>query len=113
MFFGATRRFLIQCTPVLLLTSGTVTNCELSTAPGTGELRLRGTIRFVEVEGGCWQFRADDGGRYELRPHQAPASILHDGAEATLVLRPRTDLASVCQVGTVADVEFVDQIRSR
>jgi hypothetical protein len=93
---------------LLLLAPGTVANCELSTAPGTGELRVRGTIRFVDVEGGCWQFRGRDGTTYELR--QAPDSILVDGTEATLVLRRRDDLASICQVGTIVDVERVESV---
>ena len=91
---------------------GQPSTATLSTASGTGELRFHGTIRFVEVEGGCWQFQTDNGRRFELRPGQAPDAILRDGTAAMLVLDLRTDLASVCQVGTVADVERVERVRA-
>ena len=91
-----------------LAVSPTTSTCQLSTDASTGELRVViGTVERVDVEGGCWRLRGDDGSRYELRPSQAPGDLLRDGLRVRVELRPRDDLASVCQVGPPADVERV------
>lgn len=76
-----------------------------------GGIRVTGIVVFVQVEGGCWQLRADDGQRYELRPGQAPSKILVDGARVSLILDLRSDLASTCMVGQIADVEQVESVQ--
>ena len=73
-------------------------------------IRVTGVVVFVQVGGGCWQLQASNGARYELRPDQAPSKILVDGARVTVMLEPRTDLVSACQVGQVADVERVESV---
>ncbi|MGH7519013.1 MAG: hypothetical protein ACREOC_16370 [Gemmatimonadales bacterium] len=78
---------------------------------GPDGIRVTGIVLFLEVEGGCWQLRADNGERYELRPDQAPASILVDGARVSAVLKTRKDLVSVCQMGQIADVQRVDSVQ--
>lgn len=93
--------------PLLLLASGSATRCELATDSGTGELHIIGTVRFLEVEGGCWQVVATDGGRYELRPDQAPASVLRDGARVELEVRLSESRVSACRVGTPVEVRRV------
>ena len=105
-----------QCTlrlsllPLILLASTGVDRCELSTAPGTGALHISGTIPVLEIEGGCWQLEAGDGRRFELRPAELPDVARRDGARVTLVGTPRNDIASVCQVGTVLEVERVVRV---
>jgi hypothetical protein len=74
-------------------------------------IRVTGVVFFLSIEGGCWQLRANNGARYELRPGQAPSKLLVDGAQVTVILDLRTDLVSACQVGQVADVEQVESIR--
>jgi hypothetical protein len=96
--------------PFLLLATGSTSRCELSTDSGTGELHIVGTVNFREIEGGCWQVVATDGGRYELRPGQAPASVLRDGARVALVVRLNEDRVSACQVGTPIDVWRVVEV---
>jgi hypothetical protein len=93
--------------PVLLLLSGTGSRCELSTASGTGELRLTGTVHFLQAEHGCWQLEAVNGYRYELRPEQAPASLLRDGARVSLVGQPAERSGTGCEVGLPLDVRRV------
>ena len=80
-------------------------------APGV-EIRVSGTVRFVSVEGGCWQLQAQNGARYELRRTQAPSRVLVDGAQVVLVVRLRTDLVSPCMVGDVVDVERVESVHA-
>jgi hypothetical protein len=93
--------------PLLLLASGTASRCELSTDSSTGELRIVGTVRFVESESGCWQVETDDGRRYELHPDQAPASVLRDGARVLLTVQPTGEPARACRSATPVDVRQV------
>jgi hypothetical protein len=75
----------------------------------TVRIEVSGVVRRVDVEGGCWAFRADDGSIYELVTDKASSRILVDGARATLVLAPREDAVSVCMVGRIA---VVDEVKS-
>jgi hypothetical protein len=93
--------------PLLLLAATSNYQCQVNTAPGTGELRIFGTIRFVEVEGGCWALDASQGRRYELRSDQVPERLRRDGTRVSLLGVERDDWASVCQVGTLLDVRQV------
>ncbi len=70
---------------------------------GDTTFRATGTIHRVNVEGGCWRFDLEGGGHFELRAGADP-SILVDGRQATLTLRPRPDLMSACQIGPIAEV---------
>jgi hypothetical protein len=77
--------------------------------PGdTSDMRLTGTVRAVGVEGGCWQFEADDGRKFELARSFAPSALLQDGKKATLVLKARPDLMSTCMVGPIVEVVKVE-----
>jgi len=96
--------------PLLLLATGSTSRCEFSTDAGTGELHIRGTVHFLEVEGGCWQVVATDGGRYELQSGQAPASVLRDGARVALDVSLSEDRVSNCQVGTPIEVRRVLEV---
>lgn len=71
-------------------------------------MRLTGTVRAVGIEGGCWQFEADDGRKFELTRTGAPEGLLQDGKKATLVLRPRPDLMSACMIGPIVEVVTVE-----
>ena len=92
--------------PLLLGVSNT-SRCELSTESATFELRISGTIHFLQIEGGCWQLEGDNGRRYELQPGQAPSSVFRDGARVSLVGQPDAKWTSVCQVGMPLDVRRV------
>lgn len=96
--------------PLLLLAAGTANRCEISTASGTGELRIVGTVRFVERESGCWRLDGDDGRSYELDAEQAPDTVLRDGARVRLIVSEREDAAVRCGVGTPVDVRRVELV---
>jgi hypothetical protein len=93
--------------PLILLASGTTNRCQLSTDTGTGELRISGTVHFLEIASGCWQLETESGRRYELLPEQAPASLLRDGARVSLVGQPAEGSETGCQVGMPLDVRRV------
>ena len=75
----------------------------------TVSIEVSGVVRFIDVEGGCWAFRADDGAVYELVADKTSSRILVDGARATPVLEPRKGAVSVCMVGRIA---VVDEIKA-
>ena len=96
--------------PLLLLATSSMSRCELSTESGTGELHLRGTVRFIESEGGCWRLDGDDGRRYELHPDQAPNAVMRDGIRVDLVVQPSEDAVGVCQAAMPVDVRRVEAV---
>ena len=75
--------------------------------PDSTTFRASGTIRAVNLEGGCWRFDAEDGRHFEISRATAPAGLLVDGKQATLTLRPRSDLMSTCMIGPIAEVVTV------
>jgi hypothetical protein len=78
------------------------------TPAGKDELQVTGIVKRATAGSNCWRFVARDGTGYELRPEQAPATLLIEGKAATLVLRPRIDLMSACQAGQIVDVVRVE-----
>ncbi len=68
-----------------------------------GLLTIVGTTRYLDVEGGCWQFRSDAGGSYELIGELA-RQLRVEGRRAEITIRPRSDMVSICQSGTIAEV---------
>jgi hypothetical protein len=68
------------------------------------EIRVTGTVKLSAVGVNCWQLVGKDSKSYELRVGQAPEDLLEDGKSVTLVLKPRIDLMSTCQVGQIVDV---------
>jgi hypothetical protein len=85
--------------PLLFWATGTTSRCSLSTESGTGELRISGTVVFLETGAGCWRLDAGGGRHYELLPDQAPATLLQDGATATVTGQPVERSETGCRVG--------------
>ncbi len=65
-------------------------------------LTISATVRFVDVEGGCWRLDATDGTRYE--PVNLPPAFRTDGRSVTVTLRFPQQLGSFCMVGRLAEV---------
>jgi len=98
--------------PILLLLGLALTQgCHKMSALQADEILVTGTVRQTGIEGGCWFLEGGDGTRYELRPKQAPDSLLVDGARAVVVVKKRIDLMSTCQVGQIVDVVRVDSLK--
>lgn len=77
-------------------------------ARDTTGMRLSGTVRSVNLEGGCWRFDGDDGKQYEIARGSAPQGLLQDGKKVTLTLKLRTDLMSSCMIGPIVEVVKVE-----
>lgn len=69
-----------------------------------GPQEVTGVVRKAEVGVNCWQMIAADSTHYELRAGQVPDSLLVDGRQVTLRIKPRPDLVSTCMVGQIVDV---------
>ena len=66
------------------------------------EVTTRATVRFVDVEGGCWRLDAASGISYD--PVGLPPAFRIDGRRVVVTLRFPGDVGSLCQVGVLAKV---------
>lgn len=73
------------------------------TVPDTAAalVRTAGTIRYVEIEGGGWVIDTPDG---TFQPINLEETYRVNGQRVTVTLRPRPDMASVLQVGKIAEI---------
>ena len=72
-------------------------------------LKTSGTVRFVDIEGGCWALETDSG-TYE--PTSLPTLFRRDGLRVHLVVQG-TRLLSFCQIGQVVTVDTIQAKLSR
>ena len=72
---------------------------------------IDGTIRFMNVEGGCWGILGDDGVSYE--PTGIPREFLEDGLRVRAALKLRKDLASICMIGKIVEVLDIKPYKRR
>jgi len=63
-----------------------------------------GIVRFIDVEGGCW---AIDSGDQSFEPINLPDDFRLDGLAVVFEADARPDLASICQVGRIVDLDFI------
>ncbi|MHC5114651.1 MAG: hypothetical protein ACYTGP_09510 [Planctomycetota bacterium] len=63
---------------------------------------VHGETRFIDVEGGCWQFVGDDGVHYE--PVCGPPELYEDGVTGALTAFHLCGLGSFCMVGQLVQV---------
>jgi hypothetical protein len=69
---------------------------------GPGTYTLIGTMHFLNIESGCWQFTSESGKDYELAGNTD--ELRHDGVRAKLVVRDVAGKASTCMVGKIVEV---------
>ena len=71
----------------------------------TVDIEGSGSVRFVDVEGGCWVIDTTDSVRYEpINLHEA---MKVDGLFVQFRANRRTDLASACQVGQLIELKSI------
>jgi hypothetical protein len=85
--------------PLLLLATGSTSQCVIVTDSSTGSLFISGTVVYVEKADGCWRLDDEEGRHYELLPDQAPAELLQHGVRATVSGQTADDADTGCQVG--------------
>jgi len=66
---------------------------------------ISGTMHYMNIEMGCWQFTADDSSHYEITRRNAQP-LFKEGLRAKIAVRALHGAASTCMVGKI--VELVD-----
>jgi len=100
-------RFRFGCLAVAMLfaaASGCVskTGSGMSVVPDQGVVIGTGTIVFVDVEGGFYAIRSDDGVTYD--PRSLPDGFANDGLRVRFTVRILRDAVSFHQVGPIVEV---------
>lgn len=70
-----------------------------------------GTVSHVAVEGGCWVIEDADGTRYE--PLVLGSAYKVEGTRVRATLRPRPEMASVCQTGQIVEIVEIEPLEDR
>jgi hypothetical protein len=72
------------------------------------QIRIMGTVRYNELEGGFYAIQGDDAITYD--PRNLPPGFRKDGLRVEAVARRRDDMMGIHQVGPIVDLE---RIRAR
>jgi hypothetical protein len=64
---------------------------------------VMGTMKFINVEGGCWYLETESGERYELGGEDLQ-QLYVENLTVEVQVRLLTGVASICQVGTPVEV---------
>jgi hypothetical protein len=67
---------------------------------------VNGTIRYLDIEGGCWAFQVDPR-TAGYQPVGLPPEFRRDGLAVRAALKPRGDLVSFCMIGPIAEVVWI------
>ena len=57
-----------------------------------------GTMKYLAIESGCWQFTADNGTAYQLSGALAER-LQHDGQRAEVIVRESSNRRTICMTG--------------
>jgi len=91
-----------------VLVSGFVLAAALASCGITGpDVEADGTVRFVDVEGGCWGIETDD---VMYEPINLRESFRIDGLEVDFEAEERTDLSSICQIGVIVELTEIEAV---
>ena len=71
--------------------------CSTTEASDANEFSTDATVRFLNVEGGCWQLVAPSGTSYE--PRDLAPAFQADGRQVTATLRLDDNTGTFCAVG--------------
>jgi hypothetical protein len=71
----------------------------------TNEIEAEGVVEFVGVEGGCWTIRS---GNVVYEPIELPEEMKIEGLAVEFEGDLPNDLTSICQVGTLIDLEEIE-----
>lgn len=66
------------------------------------DLRVRGTIRHLDLEGGAYAIAVDDSTRYQ--PMNLPPEFQRDGVRVRATLRLREEMMGIHQFGKLVEV---------
>ncbi len=81
----------------LLLSSCCITKETIQDVDPKG-YELHGTMSFIVLEGGCWQFKSNDGTTYQISGEKVDV-LLKDGQRADIIVRDLPRMRSICMAG--------------
>lgn len=81
-------------------------------APADGPIEGVGTVRFVDLEGGCWAIDLDGVGAADgerVQPANLEEEFRVDSLRVTIRARP-VDAMSFCMLGRMVQVEAIERV---
>ena len=75
-------------------------------SPSLPFYQIDATVRFVNVEGGCWSLVTSPEHK-AYQPVDLPASFRIDSLAVRVVLRDAPDMASICMIGPLVHVDAI------
>ncbi|PIN81208.1 hypothetical protein COV13_02055, partial [Candidatus Woesearchaeota archaeon CG10_big_fil_rev_8_21_14_0_10_32_9] len=79
--------------------------CTIYSCPTSQLISGKGTVHFVDVEGGCWQIKGDDGVNYE--PTNLKSQFKQEGLKVDFEGTLNNNVGSTCMVGKLIDLESI------
>ena len=65
------------------------------------------TVRFVDIEGGCWTIVHD---QRVYSPLDLPAEFRRDGLRVRVIFERRDDYGSICMVGPIVQLLSIESL---
>jgi len=84
-------------------------NLQSRSIPSGNDATIRGVMKFISVEGGCWYLETKDGKRYELVGEDLQHILVSD-LNLEVRVRPLSGVSSICQVGEIVEVLSIHRI---
>ena len=88
---------------LILLIVSCCTSKDIAKDFGPGAFTLKGSVAFLSIEGGCWQFKSDDGTTYQISGEQA-SFLQKDGLRAEIIVRALPYKRGICMAGKFAEL---------
>ena len=73
----------------------------------TPDLSDVGTVRFLDIEGGCWAIESNDQ-LYE--PLELPEAVRQDGLAVSFEAVRRNDMGSFCMIGPIIELLRIEAL---
>ena len=100
------RLALVRLSTVLIVASA-LSCADAATGPGpflNSPLATNATVRFVDIEGGCWSLDTPQG---HYSPIDLPAEFSVDGLAVRVSLRAAPDMVSICMMGPLVRIDNI------
>jgi hypothetical protein len=68
--------------------------------------RIDGTVRLLNVEGGCWIIDTNEG---RVQPLDLPAEFRREGLAVVVTLSDVKDVVTSCQAGVLKHIETIEE----
>jgi len=80
-----------------------------SIAKGTDRFIIKGVMKFLNIETGCWYLETPSGEHFELVGEDLHQLFVQD-REIEVEVKPLPGVSSICQVGTPVEVSAIVRV---